>query len=131
MSEGDPNFEEFELINLVADAINRIELNRFVLRIDRSNLNITLPELELQIADDKDADPEDRFAWRTVGKIPAEAEPGFVGDIDFEYDVGGESFLNAQFLDDAREFALRVRGDVSVRHRARPHSPSGNGLVEG
>ena len=127
--EGDPNFDTFEDINQVDEVITRIELNRFILRFEQSNLTVGLPELNLQIADDPDADPEDRLAWRTVGRIAAVAEARFVGDLEFEFLPGGESFLNLQLSEGEKDFAVRVQGNVDIDTELNPLRPSGAAVI--
>ena len=126
--EGDPDFEKYKEINKAQQAINRIEFNRLVLRVDQSSLSIALPQLRMQVADAKDADPNDRLAWETIGSIPA-AEPGFVGDLAFTFKPGGETFLNEQLADDEKELSMRVLGDVEVDTATNPRLPSGAASV--
>jgi hypothetical protein len=124
----DPDFKKYEQINKAEQAVNRIELNRLVLRVDTSTLSIALPELRMQIADTADADPNDRLSWETIGTIPS-AAPGFVGDLDFTFSPGGESYLNAQLADDAKEFAMRVLGKVVIDTDENPRLPAGAAQV--
>lgn len=121
---GDPLFDKYEAISKYADAIRRIEINRLVLRVERTNLTMDLPELTLQAADSKDANPDDRRAWFTIGKLPS-VPKGAVGDHEFEWAPGGESFLNAQLWDESREFALRVTGRVGLDTVKDPVLPRG------
>src|SRR3546814_9103350 len=65
-----PICKKYDDINKAGDIIQRIEINKFVLRVEVSSLTIDLPELRLQIADTKDANPDDRLAWYTVGLLP-------------------------------------------------------------
>lgn len=127
MTPDDPNSKEgkkYKDINKYADAVRRIEINRMVLRYERNSANMAFPGFEIQAADDPNADPDDRFAWYTLGRVPP-AEAGFVGDLEFEWAPGGESFLNAQMADDEREFALRTVGTVEVDTEANPARPRG------
>ncbi|MBI4816342.1 MAG: hypothetical protein HY791_08790 [Deltaproteobacteria bacterium] len=114
--------------------VARIEIDDIVLRVEKNTLTLPLPPVELQAADDKDADPTDRRAWYTIGTIggselsrgcagtPSTAvEPGKVADLDFAWNIGGESFLDHQFKDpdcsDAlkcKEFAIRARSRLSL-----------------
>ena len=115
-----PNADKYEKINQLGDVVERIEVNRLVLRVDRSTLSIGLPESRLQLAASADAKPDDRLAWRTVAIIPA-APPGFVGDIELVYVPGGESFLNDQLADSDKEFSIRVHSRVDVNlERGKP-----------
>jgi hypothetical protein len=128
-AEGEEPDSKYDQINKAKDVIERIELNRFILRVEQSSLSITLPELRLQIADKKDADPNDRLAWWTVGAIPATPEPKWVGDLEFEFEPAGESLLNSQIADDEKEMAMRVVGNVEIDTARNPARPGGNALV--
>jgi hypothetical protein len=123
-----PDFEKYEPINKAEQAINRIELNRLILRIDVNTLSISLPELRLQVADAPDADPTDRLSWETIGVIPS-APPGFVGDLELEFIAGREILLNAQFMDEEKELALRVVGNVELDTEVSPRLPSGSAQI--
>ncbi|MBW1810133.1 MAG: hypothetical protein JRJ87_18190 [Deltaproteobacteria bacterium] len=125
---GSEDEEKYKDISRAAGVITRIELNRLVLRIEASNVSVALPELSLQVAEDKDADAEDRLAWRTIGTIPG-AEPGFVGDIEFEFLPGGESFLNSQLADDEKDFAIRVLSRLEFDTAQNPRLPAGKAKV--
>ncbi|MEE8409700.1 MAG: hypothetical protein V3T05_08850 [Myxococcota bacterium] len=120
--------EKYARINDVQEAIRRIEMNRLILRIEDSSLTVGLPELRLQVADKIDAPQADRLAWRTVGVLPA-AEPGFIGDLEFEWLPSGESFLNAQLADEEKEFAMRVQGKLDIDTAANPRMPSGKAVI--
>lgn len=120
--------EKYEMINKAEAAINRIELNRLILRIEQSTLSIALPELRFQVADEPDADPNDRLAWETIGRMPT-AEPGFIGDIEFTFDPGGETYLNNQLMDEKKEFAMRVRGTLELDTEQNPRLPSGAAAI--
>lgn len=124
LQEGDPNYETYRQLEDVKDAIRRIEINRLVLRVEQSNLTIPIPKLRLQVADKKDANPDDRRAWFTVGELDS-IPAGEVGDYDFNWAVGGESFLNAQLGDEEKELALRVTGRVGIDTKTDPRLPSG------
>ena len=125
---GTPEADKYEAINQAEQAVKRIEINRLILRIDASTLTVATPELFIQVADEPDADPADRLAWRTIGKLPS-APPGFVGDIDFTFDPGGETYLNAQLADDLKQFALRAQGRVSIDTEVNPRLPSGKAVL--
>ena len=115
---------KYDDISKAEGVITRIELNRLLLRIESSDITVPLPETRLQVADDKDADPEDRLAWRTIGWIPG-AEAGFVGDMEFEFIPGGESFLNSQLRDEEKEFSIRVQSKIEVDTDENPRLPGG------
>ena len=123
----DPDYKKYEAIAAAEAAITRIDLNRLVLRVESSNLTVDLPELRLQLADDKDADPDDRLAWRTIGKIPS-APRGAVEDLEFEFEPGGESFMRYQLGDKLKEFALRVMGKLDLDTAVNPRMPAGKGV---
>ncbi|MEZ4269990.1 MAG: hypothetical protein R3C68_00660 [Myxococcota bacterium] len=127
--EGDDNFDDFEDINKLEKVIKRIEINRFILRVEKSSLTVALPELALQIADDVDASTDDRLAWRTIGILPGGGKPGTLEDIEFEFLPGGESILNAQMGDDAKEFAMRLKGNFEVDTAANPRRPGGEAAI--
>lgn len=98
--------------------VSRIEIDRLVVRVETNTLNVPLPPIEIQAADELDANPEDRRAWRTLGAVggdglppscaqiadgadPVEAvAPGALADLEFDWSRGGESFLNAQLGDE-------------------------------
>ncbi len=116
--------EKYEQINKASQVLKRIEINRLVLRVERSTLTVPLPDLELQMSDDKDANPDDRTAWVTIGSldgIPA----GEVSDLPFEWAIGGESYLNAQLAEEEREFAIRVKGSMDIDTTENPKRPRG------
>ena len=120
---------KYDKINKVGDAIRRIEINRFILRMEQSTLTLGLPELRLQVADDAQARPDDRLAWRTVGVLPATPEAAFVGDKEFEFLPGGESFLNAQLGDELKEFAMRIVGKIDIDTAVNDRRPSGKAVA--
>ena len=62
---GTDEAKKYEDINQAKKAVKRIEINDFFLRIEQSNLSVPVPEMSLQIADERDADPDDRLAWFT------------------------------------------------------------------
>ncbi len=126
--EGSDDYEKYKDISRAAGVVKRIELNRLVVRIEASTLTVALPELVLQVADDKLADPTDRLAWRTVGSLPG-APAGFVGDLEFEFIPGGESYLRAQLADDAKEFAARVVGRIDIDTAQNPRLPAGRAVI--
>lgn len=119
-----PDFKKYEAINNAAGAINRIEINRMILRVEQSTLSVPLPELQLQVAPDATTDPAERRAWRTVAVAKA-SPPGFVGDVEFVFEPSGESFLNSQLSDEARDFAIRIRGRVHLDTDENPRLPRG------
>jgi hypothetical protein len=125
---GSPEEEKYKDISKAAGVVTRIELNRLVIRIEASSLSVALPETRLQVAVTKDADPSDRLAWRTVGIIPATG-PGFVGDIDFEFLPGGESFLRSQLSDEEKEFAIRMVSTLDIDTEQNPRMPAGRAVV--
>ena len=108
--------------------VQRIEINDLILRIERSNLSIDLPSLELQVADKVDAHPDDRRAWATVGVLEG-LKAGKVGDMRFEFVKGGETYLNSQFYEEEREFALRIKGRLNVDTAANPNRPRGQARI--
>ncbi len=103
----------FDAINKASEAIRRIELNKLVLRLESNTMTVALPRLEFQIADSKDANAADRQAWRTIGYMDG-VDPGFVGDNEFSFLPGGESFLNKQLREREKEFSIRVRGKMPI-----------------
>lgn len=97
--------------------IERIEIDRAIIRVERNSMNIPLPPIQLQAADEIDAEDEERRAWRTMGvvggddlQVPcaeraandplAGVQPGEVLDLDFQWARSGESFLNNQLIDE-------------------------------
>lgn len=111
--------EQAELFQPINDGlISRIEIDRLVVRVEANTLNVGLPPIEVQAADELDASTDDRRAWRTVGTVGGKelapscgqreagvepefaVGPGEVADLEFEWARGGESFLNAQLADE-------------------------------
>ncbi len=112
---GGDNEDAYRAINQAGQIVNRLEINRLVLRLERSDVSIPVPELQVQVADTLDADPNDRLAWFTIGRIEGgDDDGGQVKDLEFQFIEGGESYLNGQMGDEAREFSLRVRGKASI-----------------
>jgi hypothetical protein len=124
-SSSDP---KYEMVNKATAVLRRIELNRLMMRVEQSSLTIGLPELRLQVADKFDADPDDRLAWEYVGRLPASA-PGYVGDVEFEFAPGGETFLNSQFAEKEKQFAMRVVGNIELDTTTNPRLPAGAASV--
>ncbi|MEM6532214.1 MAG: hypothetical protein AAF654_06300 [Myxococcota bacterium] len=120
----DPDFQKYEDINRYSDAIRRVEVNELVVRCDENDAPIEFPALTIQLAADPAASEDDRRAWFTIGSTEGEAT-GFVGDISFNFDRGGESFLNGQLTDSNRDFALRAVGDVRYNTDLDPRRPRG------
>jgi hypothetical protein len=112
--EGGENEDAYKAINQAGQIVNRLEINRLVLRLERADFNVPLPELEIQVADTLDADPNDRLAWFTIGRIEAGESNEVAKDLEFQFVEGGESYLNGQMGDKEREFSLRVRGRASI-----------------
>lgn len=131
--KGSDNEDKYKKINQAGNIIQRIEINRLILRIEQGNMSINMPELKLQAADTVDANPNDRRAWYTLGQIP-NAEPtveqdGTITwtpeDLEFEWLPGGESFLNGQMADDLKEFAIRAVGKTQLDTTINPVLPRG------
>jgi len=125
---GTPEADKYAQINKVKNAIRRIEINRLILRLEQNSLTVALPELKLQIADEPTASPLDRLAWRTVGVLPA-AEAGAVSDLELEFVPSGESFLDGQLSDAAKELAIRIVGKVDIDTAREKRLPSGRAVV--
>lgn len=126
---GSPEAEKYAEINKVEDAIRRIELNRIVLRVEQNSLTVDLPALDFQVADEPDARGDDRLGWRTVGRLPS-APAGVIDDYEVELIPSGESYLNAQLADEAKEFAMRVRGRIDLDTTANGgRLPGGSAVV--
>ncbi len=125
---GSPLADKYKEINKVKNAIRRIEINRLILRVEDNNLTVALPELKLQVADVPDARSDDRLAWRTVGVLPG-AEAGAVTDLELTFVPSGESFLNAQLSDEAKELAIRVAGKIDLDTAKERRLPSGRAVV--
>lgn len=131
LTPDDPNSKEakkYKDVNKYSSAIRRIEVNRLIMRYEVNTTTLDFPSFEIRVADRADADPEDRFAWYTVGTVP-EVEAGFVGDVEFEWRPGGESFFNAQFEDDDKELALRALGNLHYDTDASPNRPHGKAKI--
>lgn len=122
--------------------VDRIEIDRLVVRVERNTLNVPLPVIQVQAADALDASGDDRRAWRTIGAVggvdlppPCAGRsdgsegteagevvaPGELKDLEFVWARGGESYLNAQLAD---ETCLEDAGpdrckEMSLRARTR------------
>ncbi len=137
--ETDPQAaEDFGPVN--SGLVDRIEIDRLVVRVERNTLNVALPPIEIQASDALDADGADRRAWRTLGAIGADrisppcasgepddpvVEPGEKLDLDFVWARSGESYLNAQLADDVKEFSLRGRTRLVIDTAQNPARPRG------
>ena len=116
--------KKYKQINKVQNALVRIELNRMILRLERNTMTVPLPEMVLQIADDMSTDAEDKTAWQTIGGLPG-AEAGFIGDLEFKFAKGGETFLSDQLSDANKEFAMRTLGRFTFDTNVDRHRPAG------
>jgi hypothetical protein len=125
---GSPDEEKYASVNQAAGLIRRIEVNRLVLRVEENTLTTAIPALTVQVADDMNASPDDRQAWRTIGTVPG-ASPGFIGDLEFVYHPGGESFLVSQLSDDTKELAVRAKGTFEINTDQNPRLPAGKASV--
>lgn len=123
-AEDSPDYDKYQEINKAGQIVRRIEINRLVLRVEQSTLSVAIPALTLQVADDPTADPADRQAWYSVGKLPG-AEPGAIEDIEFEWIPGGETFFNTQLADEFKELAVRAAGEIGIDTAANPNLPRG------
>ena len=119
-----PDYDKYKKINEAGKVVNRIEINRLVLRIEQSDLTVAIPELKLQMADDVAANPDDREAWYTLGKLPS-ADPKFVGDLEFDWMPGGESFFGFQLGDEQKAFAVRASSNITIDTAVNPVLPRG------
>ena len=119
---------KYDDINEAQKVVNRLEIDDLIIRIERSNLSIDLPVLEVQVADKLDAHPNDRRSWVTVGVLNG-LKAGEVGDMRFQYIKGGETYLNDQFMDDEREFALRIKGKLKWDTTSDPNRPHGEARI--
>jgi len=123
-----PDFEKYKKINEAGKVVNRIEINKLVLRVEQSTLTVAIPELQLQMADDPTANPDDRQAWYGLGKLPS-IDPGAVGDFEFEWEPGAESFFNLQMGDELKEFAVRAVSQIEIDTAVNPVLPRGVGRL--
>ena len=113
--EIDPGFADN--LNALNDGlVEYIEIEDLTLRIEQNTLNIPLPVAEIQVSDDKNADIENREAWKTVGTIGGSSiplgcqdpksnigvavQPSEVTDLELGFVPGGESFLTNQMADE-------------------------------
>ena len=95
-----------------------------VIRFDVNSLTWDSPELMIQVADDKNANEEDRLAWRTIGIVPAKPA-GWVGDMDFQFVPGGERYLKTQLMENEKEFAVRIRSALNLKLEPGTKLPAG------
>ncbi|MBI2378104.1 MAG: hypothetical protein HYV07_29145 [Deltaproteobacteria bacterium] len=143
-AEDPDNAALFEAVN--NGIVSRIEIDQIVMRVEKNSLTLPLPPVELQAADDKNADSADRRSWYTIGTIGGPSlsegcggaqavavEPGKVADLGFEWHTGGESFLDHQFRDPdcrdplrCKEFAIRARSRLSLDTQANDRRPRGS-----
>lgn len=103
--------------------VDRIEIERVVLRVEENTLNFPLPPVELQAADSPSTKTDDRRSWYSLGTLGGVAldqgcpkaaggevvKAGEVKDVDFVFAVGGQSFLGTQLMDpdcEARQAAM-------------------------
>jgi hypothetical protein len=137
--EEDPEAaEQFGPVN--NGLVDRIEIDRLVVRVESNTLNVPLPVIEVQAADDLMADGDDRRVWRTLGAVggsalsppcaagmpaPAVVGPEELGDLDFVWARSGESYLNAQLADEVKELSLRARSRLVVDTAMFPARPRG------
>lgn len=116
-------------------ALDRIELNELVVRIEQNTANIDVPGMTLQAADGLTPNPDDPHAWTAVGTLPgAKVTPGAtpdapvtppITDLQFSFLPGGETYLDSKLSAQGPiQFSLRTRGvyryDTDV-DRYRPH----------
>lgn len=116
-------------------ALDRIELNDLVVRIEQNTANIDLPSMTLQAANGITPNPDDPHAWTSVGTLPgANLIPGAtadapgtppIEDLQFSFLPGGETYLDGQLSAKGPiQFSLRTRGvyryDTDV-DKYRPH----------
>lgn len=123
-----PDHDKYQQINDRSQIVRRIEINELVLRIDASTLSIPIPDMAVQLADAQDANPDDRQAWFTIGRMPG-APAGFVGDLPFTWERGGETYFDTQLQDDVKEFAMRGTSSVHVKTADEPRLPHGKALL--
>lgn len=133
--------------------VDRIEIDRLVVRVETNTLNVPLPVIQVQAADDIEASGDDRRAWRTIGAVggvdlpPPCSErteetsagrvvaPGELEDLEFVWARGGESYLNAQLADETcreeaspdrcKELSLRARTRLAFDTAEEPSRPRG------
>ena len=117
--------DKYESINKYADAIERIEFNHLVLRLEENTLTIKLPALTLQAADKVNSNVNDRRAWNTIGTLPEAKNIGQPEDLTFAYARGGESYFASQLSDESKELALRAVGTLVFDTNENPRRPSG------
>ena len=116
--------KKFALFKRYRAALQRIEVNALVVRLEQSTANVAMPALRLQAAVDVNAAADDDQAWVTLGTLPG-ASLGEVIDLPFTYAPGGESFLEAQLLGAAPRIALRTRGLLKYDTDVDPLRPGG------
>ncbi len=107
---------EFKILKQVSPLVRRVEFNRLVVRFEENTINMPLPAIRVQLADDPNAHEDDRAAWRTVGVIPA-TPPDKIGkphDLEVEWAPGGQLLFDQQLRDDEKKFAVRVSGVLCV-----------------
>ncbi|MEE2960224.1 MAG: hypothetical protein VYA34_05720 [Myxococcota bacterium] len=107
------NEKSVEMITDATNIIRRVELNSLKLRIDENSLTMALPPIKLQLADKKDAKSYDKEVWRTIGYIE-KVEAGKVGDKEFTFIEGGETFFTAQLMDETKEFSIRLSSELDL-----------------
>jgi hypothetical protein len=118
-------------------AVQRVELNQLVLRLEQNSTNIDLPGATLQAAAGLTPNPDDPKVWITLGTLPPAlqkaAAPGDtptppVEDLAFTFLPGGETFIDSQLSTDGTQpiqFALRTRGVFTLDTAKSPYRPHG------
>ena len=122
--EGSEEAEKYGAIGTATKLVKRIDIDRMVIRFDVNNLTWDSPQLLVQVADDKNANEEDRLAWRTIGIIPSKPA-GWIGDMDFEFVPGGERYLKTQLMENEKEFAIRIRSALNLKLEPGRKLPAG------
>jgi hypothetical protein len=125
LTPSDPNQQKkYAQVMQYAHAINRIEINHVVLRVESNSLNVDLPSLKLEGAADMNASPFDRKAWQTLGVLPA-GKAAQTADLPLEFIPGGETFLDDALSSDTKRFAIRTDGLLTFDTSVNPHRPRG------
>jgi hypothetical protein len=118
--------EKIDSYSQYTKVIERIELNKVIVRLEKNSTTVPIPGLKFQMATNPQASPNQRFAWQTIGEIP-QAPLGYTGDLELQFYPGGETLLYNQLDDDEKAFAVRALGTmVFDTHNAQTRKrPSG------
>ena len=129
LNPNDPNqAKKYAQLKQYTAALQRIEINKLILRFEDNTANIDIPSLQLQAAAGLTANADDNKAWLTIGTVPG-STARVVSDQEFTFEPGGESFLDAQLSSELKQFSVRTRGALTFKTKDTPQRPTGHVTV--